>query len=217
MNTKLILLAGLATGLALQICPPAMAQTFNSGAINTVIPDGSSSGLVNQINVAGLSGVIGDVSLTLDIVGAPTAYDGDYYAYLQYGSGLCVLLNEIDGGAGNNTGNGMNITLSDLGSSGSIQTAPLGSPLTGSYVPASGGASTGVGLDGTFGGMNSADGAWTLFVADETPLGVGELANWSLTLAVPDNCGTLLLLSMGVGLLGLYSMRQPRTAPVSRN
>ena len=96
--------------------------------------------------------MIDNVTVTLDITGDPTAYNGDYYAYLQFGSGLEVLLSNIDGGTGNNPGDGMDVVFSDSAAT-SIQSAtqtPPTSLLTGTYMPASGGASTGTGLDGTF-------------------------------------------------------------------
>jgi hypothetical protein len=209
MNTKLLLFAGLATGLALQFCPTAGAETFSSGTLDDIIPIPPAAGLAAPIDVTGLGGNIDSVTVSLDIAGAPTAYNGDYYAYLQFGSSLDVLFNLIDNGSGNNAGNGMNVTFSDTGSLGSIQSATVPSgDLTGSYIPDGG-------LDSTFGGLPSADGAWTLFIADESPGGVGELVNWSVTLTAPDEGSTMLLLGLGVGFLGLCSLLRSRAAAVN--
>jgi hypothetical protein len=177
--------------------------------------------LVSQINVSGVEGTIDSLTVTLDITGDPTAYNGDYYAYVQFGSGLDVLLNNIDNGNGNNPGDGMDVTFSDTGVDGSIQNAVSAPPtamLTGSYVPDSGGFASGsypgdTGLEG----QNNANGTWTLFIADESTGDVGQLVGWSVAMTAPDNGSTLLLLGMGVGFLGLCSLRQHRIAPVSRD
>lgn len=213
MNTKLFLCAGLATGLALQVCPTAMAQndySIGSGTLDTIIPDNNLSGIASQLDVTA-SGMIDTVTLTMTLAGVPNAndaYNGDYYAYLQFGSGLDVLLNRIDTGTGNNPGSGMTVTFTDSASV-NIENATQtpGVALTGSYQPASS-------LNGTFAGMTSPNGEWTLFIADESPGGVGELVSWDLAMTVPDNGSTLILL--GVGFLGLCGLRHYRMASVSR-
>jgi hypothetical protein len=157
------------------------------------------------------------VSVTVNIVGAAHAWNGDYYAYLQYGPDLVVLLNQLgvpgNGGFGS-SGNGMDVTFSAGATSinSSPANAELGTPsVPVTYAP--------VGNLAAFNGLTSATaGAWTLFIADTSSGGVGELDNWSLTVTgLPDNGSTLLMLTMGVGLLGLCSLRQPRPAPVSRD
>jgi len=219
MNTKLLLLTGLATGIALQLCPTALAAPITytgSASPDVVIPDNNLSGVASTIVVPsdGFSEIT-TVTLTLNIIGDPTAYNGDYYAYLQNSSGLLMLMSNIDNPPAipyGSTGNGINVTLAD--GNPNIGTAPYGvnAPLTGTYAPQGGS------LDATFGGNISPEGDWTLFIADTSPGGVGELANWSLTVnGVPDNGSTMMLLGMGVGFLGLCSLRQFRTAPVSRD
>jgi subtilisin-like proprotein convertase family protein len=209
MNTKLILIAGLAAGLALQLCPKAVASpiTITGGASpGQVITDEDLNGLSSTITLSAPSSEITSVSLTLDIAGAPIAYNGDYYAYLQFGSGLIVLLNSIDSSIVpfGSPGSGINVTLID--GNPNIGTAPYsaGQPLTGTYSPQGGGASTGSSLGNTFDGMNP-NGSWTLFIADESPGGVGELVDWSLdvtanttsSVGVPDNGSTWALLVLG--------------------
>ncbi len=57
-----------------------------------------------------------------------------------------------------------------------------------------------------------ANGAWTLFIADVSPVGIGTLENWSLTIdgngpiGVPDGGATFGLL--GMGLAGIAAFRQ---------
>jgi len=211
MNTKLLLLAGLATGFALQLCPKAMAQTYTigSGPLNETIPDNDLDGLANTINVNVPINDISSVDITLDITGG---YNGDYYAYVQYSSGLVVLLNRLDATVGNpygSPGSGFNVTFSD--SSANIGTAPViaGESLTGTWAPQAGS------LNSTFDGMNP-NGAWTLFIADESPGGVGTLQDWSVEVtAIPEN-STMSLLVFGGSSLALWFLHKRRLAAPSR-
>ncbi len=225
MKTQHLFLAGLTAGLALQLCLPAAANSIiltGSAAPgqgipdNGIIPDYDLSGLASTINLSGPASAITGVSLTLDIAGAPVAFNGDYYAYLQFNTGLIVLLNNIGPAPFGSLGDGINVTLSD--GNPNIGTAPYtaGQPLTGTYSPQGGGTSTGTTLANTFRGMNP-NGAWTLFIADTSPGGVGELAGWSLdvtanTPGIPDTGGTMGLLLLGVGFLWLLSLRNRRLA-----
>lgn len=203
MKTKLLLTGGLAVMLAMQLCPLAVAQnaySIGSGTLDTLIPDDNLNGIASQIDVTAAGGIIDTLTLTMTLAGVPNAggaYNGDYYAYLQFGSGLDVLLNRIDTGTGNNPGSGMNVTFSDSASV-NIQNASQtpNVPLTGLYQPAGS-------LDGTFGGMASPDGVWTLFIADESAGGTGQLVSWNLAMTVPDNSSAMLLLALGAGLLGV--------------
>jgi subtilisin-like proprotein convertase family protein len=214
MNTQHLLLTGLVTMLW-QFCPAAAANPITlagSASPGQVIPDNDLSGLASTIYLSAPPSAITSVSLTLDIVGAPIAYNGDYYAYLQFNTGLFVLLNNIGPAPYGSPGNGINVTLSD--GNPTIATAPFaaGQSLTGTYAPEGGGASTGNSLGNTFDGLNP-NGGWTLFIADESPGGVGELADWSLdvtanTPGIPDTGRTMGLLVLGVGSLGLWFMRK---------
>jgi subtilisin-like proprotein convertase family protein len=185
-----------------------------SATPNAVIPDGNLAGLSSSITLSSLAAqsisVITSVSVTVNIVGDAHAWNGDYYAYLQYGPDLVVLLNQLgvpgNGGFGS-SGNGMDVTFSAGATSinSSPANAELGTPsVPVTYAP--------VGNLNAFDGLTSAtSGAWTLFIADTSSGGVGELDNWSLTVTgLPDNGSTLLLLTMGVGLLGLCSLRAPK-------
>jgi hypothetical protein len=223
MNTKHLLRAGLAAGLALTLCLPAAANSINltgSASPVAVIPDNDLSGLASTINLSAPASMITGVSLTLDIAGYPEAddaYNGDYYAYLQFKSGLLVLLNNINTSPSlpyGSPGSGLNVALSD--GNPNIGGAPYtaGQPLTGTYSPQGGETSTGTTLANTFGGMNP-NGAWTLFIADESPGGVGELAGWSLDVTatvVPDGGSALGMLLLGAGPLAIWSWRKRRLA-----
>jgi subtilisin-like proprotein convertase family protein len=208
MNIKFLLSAALATGLTLPFCPAVVASPItvtDSTSPNAVIPDNNLSGLASSITMSSGISSLTDVQVTVDVVGAPTAWNGDYYAYLQYSSGLVVLLNNLGASPGTpfgSAGNGFDITFSDAAAN--VSTAPgLNTPaaLSGTYAPQAGS------LDSTFGGLDP-DGVWTLFIADREPGGVGELASWSLQVTgnaavagVPDRGNTFALFLASAGLL----------------
>jgi len=222
MNTKLRSFAGLATGLALQLCLAAGANplvtTVTGGASpDVVIPDNSLNGVASTVELTPTFSAITGVTVTLDISGAPYAYDGDYYAYLQYGSTLVTLMSNPGTSVQNPYGspnNGMTVTFTDAAvTSINAATAANYAPLNGFYAPAT--------PLGAFDGVIPISGynrLWTLFIADTSPGGVGQLTSWDLSVTgVPDNTSTFALLAMGLGILGLITMRKPATLPISRN
>jgi subtilisin-like proprotein convertase family protein len=83
--------------------------------------------------------------------------------------------------------------------------SPYGQPLSGTYAPQAGSLASFDGLD--------PNGAWTFFIADEQPGGVGELLNWSLEVTgteattVPDTGSAFELLGLGASSLALWSRR----------
>jgi hypothetical protein len=155
--------------------------------VNTAIPEGNPVGITEYQTLSGLSATpIADVSVDLDITGG---YNGGLYGYLtlQDANGNTVtevLLNEVGTSPSNplgSSGSGFNVTLSDAGTiNGSIHNA-TGDP-TGIWQPDS--ANT---LDGTFGGL-TANGTWTLFLADEfSGGGTSTLQDWGLVVTpVPE-------------------------------
>ena len=114
MNTKLQVIIVLTAGLALQFCPAATAQNFDAGLGSPIpIPDANYTlginGIASQIDVGGVDGMIDSVTVTLDITGDPTAYNGDYYAYLQFEQNRawkCCSTTSM-AGTGSNAGDGM--------------------------------------------------------------------------------------------------------------
>jgi len=182
--------------------------TFANATPNQTIPDNSLTGRASQITVATPITTILSVDLTLNIAGG---YNGDYYAYLQYGSGLVVLLNRLDATPGNpygSPGSGFRVTFNDAAPSISTAPAIAGQPLTGTFAPQGGR------LGSAFDGLNP-NGTWTLFIADESPGGVGTLASWSLQISgpgpapVPESSGTTAGL-FAVGLTALSALRVVR-------
>jgi subtilisin-like proprotein convertase family protein len=222
MNFKFLQFAGLvAAGLALALCPAAVAGPLTatgSASPGALIPDDNLNGLSSSITLNTAINSITGVELTVNVVGDPVAWNGDYFAYLQYSSGLVVLLNNLGATSSNpfgSSGNGFNVTFSD--GSPNISSAPivpLGT-LAGTFAPQ-------VDSLGTFDGLDP-NGSWTLFIADESPGGVGKLEDWSLqvtgtspTTTTPDSGGTLGLLLLGAGSLAFWSSRKVSLAGARR-
>lgn len=202
-------------GLALGLLPAqALVETHTFNSVNIDIPDGNPVGIVSVQNFSSVINNITDVDISLHILGTPDAnplaYNSDIYAYLQHSSGLSILLNRVGKTAANPfgyDGNGFNITMDDAAANGDIHlygvVTLLDNPLTGSWVPDGRTADPNTVVDTdprtafltTFNGL-SANGDWTLFVAD---LSTGEqqrLADWSLTITgdtVPESQSVALL------------------------
>jgi len=164
--------------------------------VNTFIPQGNPVGITESETLAGPnSSPISSVDVQLNISGG---YNGGLYGYLEYqaaggGTATEVLLNQVGTSPSNplgSSGAGFNVTLSDSGTvNGDIHGA-TGIP-TGVWQPDSP-----VSLDSTFGGM-SADGTWTLFIADlDSGGGTSELNSWGLEASVPDDMRTGLVLGI---------------------
>lgn len=163
---------------------PAAIVLDTDWTVNAPIPEGDPVGITAYQTFSTLAaGPITDVSVDLNISGG---YNGDLVGYLtlQDANGNVateILLNEVGASPSNpfgSSGAGFNVTLSDSGTAnGSIHNS-TGVP-TGTWLPDS--AST---LAGTFGGL-TADGTWTLFLADVSQGGgTGELNSWGLDIAV---------------------------------
>jgi subtilisin-like proprotein convertase family protein len=196
--------------------PITQSATYSTGV---VIPDNDLNGVADTETFSSPIQSITDLQVSLNISGG---YDGDFYAYLTHGStDFAVLLNRIGVNSGSTYGSfdsGMNVTLSDAASvnihdasynggllSGTFQpdgrnVSPLTSPATLEATPS-------MAVLGSFDGSNP-NGAWTLFIADCSPVGIGTLESWSLvvtgntgTAGVPDSGSTVVLLEVGAGLL----------------
>jgi subtilisin-like proprotein convertase family protein len=204
---------------------------FSSGFQNGgVIPDGSMTGWSDTRALSGYAGTISSVSVGLNLSGG---WNGDLYAYLVHDTGFAVLLNRVgrtaDKPSGYSTA-GMNVMLSDAIGLGNIHSVAL---------PASGGTyqidgrnisplSSGALFDTTdpanmlssFAG-GSANGAWTLFIADVSGGDVSTLQDWTLDVtlaAVPEPAslieGTVAALFLG-GIVSLYRLKGMKQQPVA--
>jgi subtilisin-like proprotein convertase family protein len=217
------IVAGLAPGLGAQ----TKIFTQNSTSATVVIPNNNLSGVAEQLTFSSTLTSISDVEVSLDIAGG---YDGDYYAYLTYGTGFAVLLNREGSSIGNSYGSpysGYNVTFSGSAPNGNINLAnAVGGIVTGTWQPDGRNVSplgvvynaspSQTALLSSFDGLNP-NGTWDLFIADISVGGQGSLVRWGLTVTqdptdVPDNGGTLGLSVLGVSLLGLWSLRQRRLA-----
>ncbi len=168
---------------AAMTCFGAHAALYSeSFTVNSAIPDGNPVGAVFTGSVSDAPGgsTVGSLSVTLNITGG---YNGDLYAYLVAPSGsMVVLMNQPGVTTGNPfgfSGSGFNVTLSDTGTDGNIQTfsETPGGVVTGSLTAA-----------GTLANVNgsSIDGTWTLFFADESSGGGTSVLNsWSLGITTP--------------------------------
>ena len=208
-------------------CASATAATFVFNP-NVPIPDNSILGLANTQTISLPAGFITDVKLSLNIAGTPNAsnaFNGDFYAYLQHGSGFSVLLNRTGRTAANPFGyfdSGFDVTFDDAALNGDIHSYrdlvnPGGGALTGIWQPD--GRTTNPNsalltdprpaLLSSFDGLDP-NGAWTLFVADVSPIGTGTLRSWTLDLTVAPipEPGTF---GVGILLLGVCASARRRS------
>ena len=207
-------------------CASASAATFVFNP-NLPIPDNSILGVANTQTISMPPGFITNVKLSLEIAGSPTAsnaFNGDFYAYLQHSTGFSVLLDRVGRTTSNPFGygdSGFNVTFDDAAISGDIHryrdlVNPAGGVLTGIWQP-----------DGRLTNPNSAlltdprpallssfngldpNGAWTLFVADVSPISTGTLKTWTLdvtTTPIPEP-GTI---GFGILLLSVCASGRSR-------
>ncbi len=218
---KLILIA-----MALMFVGIARSQTnftFSSGTLNTVIPDANPVGITASTTTAGLSGVITNVSVNLNITGG---FNGDLYAYLAGPVGqFAVLLNRVGVTSGNPFGyfdSGFNITLDNSGAnvhnyqSGSYtitsgqlvgtwaadgrNISPLSSPSTFDA------ASTAANL-ASF-NNTSPNGTWTLFLADLSGGGQSTLVSWGMTISTVPEPQTWAMIASGAAMLVAFRRRR---------
>lgn len=211
--TALILFASL---LATSAQSATYLQSWNVGL---TIPDDDAVGLANTQTVTG-SGIdtISLVEVTLLLDGA-SAWNGDYYAYLHHGGGVTILLNRIGKTSSNSIGSGtvgMNVTFADGAATDVHQVTASSGTLVGTYQPDAREADPAVVTEASprtaflsnFQGM-SADGDWTLFIADMSGGDQGQLVQWSLSItgtAVPEPSSSLLF----AGSACLFFLRRRR-------
>lgn len=181
---------------------------------NLAIPDNSSVGIADFQSLTTTIEYIESIEITLNITGG---FNGDYYVYLQHGSGFSVLLNRPGKTALNDLGYadaGVFATFAQAAVNGDAHTYqsiinPAGGQLTGTWQP------DGRNIDplnvfdtsprtatlNSFVG-NNANGLWTVFVADRSAGGVGNLTSYTITIngVIPEP-GAFLLAMAGMALL----------------
>jgi hypothetical protein len=204
---------------------------------NTLLPDyvaGTPTPVTENIalNHTGIENIT-SVSVTLDIAAGDNGipFNGDYYAYLQHGSGFSVLLNRVGVTDASNpfdfgySDEGMDITVSDGGYDvhnyqNTSYTLNADGQLTGDWAPDGRNSSPQAvqesdprtALLNAFDGAG-ADGTWTLLVEDESQGSFGVLGNWSLDVTgtgvatVPDGCSGLALMVLSGAVLALFGRR----------
>ncbi|TAK99473.1 MAG: PEP-CTERM sorting domain-containing protein [Verrucomicrobia bacterium] len=186
--------------------------TLTSG---NVIPDGNLAGWSDARVIGGISGNISDVNVSVNLSGGN---NGDLYAYLVHSSGFAVLLNRVgrDGSSALGYGNaGMNVTFDDSASTDIHFYGGTGIP-SGSYQPdarnvsplSSGSVLAGASRSAWLSSFTnqSANGSWTLFVADVVGgNGAPTVTSWGLSLdlvPVPEAsqwamCGAMAVFGAG--------------------
>lgn len=229
MNSKRFSATRIFSGMVAGVCflaSPVRAQfltnTYNF-TVNEAIPDNDLSGVSDTQTILPSILSITDLSVTLSISGG---FNGDYYAYLTHDSGFAVLLNRAGRTATDDFGypdSGFNVTLEDGAGNPDIHNYrltlnPNGGALSGTWSPDGRNVPPANSLDTSlrdatllsFQGLG-ADGDWTLFVADASPVGLGMLESWGMTVvgAVPEP-GTFALLGLGAGILILGARRRLR-------
>ena len=195
MKTKL----GTAASLLLAGSIHAAVVDYNWSGVfanGTAVPDNNVNGWADSRTLSGLNGTISGLAVTLDLTGG---WNGDLYAYVQYGSGFTVLLNRVgvsEAPPSGNAGEGFQVTFSADGTPGLHTYLGNGSGvLTGTWQP------DGAGFN-SFLGLNP-NGDWRLFVADLNSMDVMTVNSWGLHLelsAVPEPSEWA---AMSFGLLGL--------------
>jgi len=161
------------------------------------IGDNDGKGVWNTqtINIPGAT-LLSSIQVSLNIDGG---YNGDYYAYLRHGAGFAVLLNRVGvttSGSSGYADSGFNVQFSDIAAYVDIHNYqsvfdPKGGNLTGTWQPDGRNLDPSLVTDLTgrtamlasFYDKNP-NGDWTLFVADDSSLGIGTLSGWGMTMTV---------------------------------
>lgn len=197
----------------------------------TLIPDGSSSGVVRTLFVVSAPGdYITGVEVDIDLGAAPgfTAFLGDLYIYLQHGADLAVLTNRVGRRAGSSGGYGdnqpMNVTFSMLATNdihnyrltlNGNHTTPLTGALTGTWQPDGRAVDPAVALDTSprtagldvFSG-DDANGVWGLLAVDMSTGATHQINAWTLRLTTVPEPGSAVL---AAGVAAFAFTRRRRT------
>lgn len=189
--------------LPLLFLPEVNAATTVTGTRtpNVTIPDNSAIGYTS-IQTFSSTGITAIQSITVDL-SFSGGWNGDLYCYLGRGAVLSVLLNRVgrslafpDGASSS----GMILSLNDLAVADVHIALPFTGLPAGTFQPDGRLTDPLFALDtdsrtaplSLFNGQ-SADGNWTLFVADQSPGSQSTLTSWSLSITgVPEPSAALL-------------------------
>lgn len=220
---------------AAMIAPPcAIAGTYTwASSPGVTIPDGSDLGVIDTINVSFNKGhTVAGLRVTLDISGG---YNGDLFAYLYHESGqnvgFSVLLNRPGRTTSDPDGypdTGFKITFDDSAPADihlyRLTVNPFGDILTGVWQPDGRSVSPysvfetserSAFLSSFLG--HDPRGAWTLFVADVSPVGVSTLNSWSIEIVAAPEPGSLACAAvMGMTALMWQLRRRTHTARATK-
>ena len=197
--------------------------TFNSGTLNTVIPEANPVGITVSTTTSGLSGVITNFQVNLNITGG---FNGDLYAYLAGPVGqFAVLLNRVGVTSGNPFGysdSGFNITLDSSGANvhnyqGGGYTITNGQ-LVGTWAPdgrnispnSSPSAFDTASTAANLASFNNAspNGDWTLFLADFSGGGQSTWKSWGMTISTVPEPQTWAMIASGAAMLVAFRRRR---------
>ena len=173
-------------GLAMAALNAGAILSWNSGALNSVVPDGNTNGWVNSTVISGQSGTIqpGSLQVALNLTGG---YNGDLYAYLVNSSGgFVVLLDRVGGLPFGYSDAGMTVTFTSDAAQ-NIHNYGGGFVPSGAYLPDNSGITTG--NSGSLASFLNPNGTWSLFIADLSSGGVTTVQSWGLQMdivAVPE-------------------------------
>jgi len=202
---------------------------FSFTNLNKSIPDNDPNGVQNSQIVTGLSGHIVNLQLTLNIAGTGGAFNGDYFVELVNSSGgFVVLLNRAGISSSNPFGygdNGFSVTFSDFAANdihlyrNYSDIFNLYGQLTGVWQPDGenispladpsafdNALSQQTAMFSSFDGGNP-NGTWSLFLADLSAGGTGQLDSWSLDITTVPEPAEINLLAAGL-VAGLWFLRR---------
>jgi subtilisin-like proprotein convertase family protein len=183
------------------------------------IPDGDLNGLLQTLTPAATTGILTNVTVTLEIAGG---WNGDLYAYLWHDGNISVLLNRIGRSAADpagSSGTGLSVTFDDEASTDIHQAVfSMGNPLLGTFQPDDRLVNPLDSLDTTprqsglsvFDG-GPASGDYRLFIVDAASGDTATLTSWSISLsisAIPEPSGNMLMCCTGFGALVAHRRRK---------